>query len=467
MEKYLAGESPTSQEIKAVVRKASLDAQLTPVLCGTAFKNKGIQPLLDAVIDYLPSPKDLPPISGQNPVNGEEITREAKDKEPFSALAFKVISDPHVGKLTYIRVYSGSCQQGTYLYNINRDKNERLNRILLMHANDRTQIKEVYTGDIVAIVGLKDTKTGDTLCDPDNPILIEPMTFPEPVISIAIEPKTKADEEKLGISLSRLADEDPTFRAQVNSETGQMIISGMGELHLDIIVDRLRREFKVDANVGRPEVAYRESIEESVEVEGRFVRQSGGQGQYGHVVLRVEPMQPGFGFEFINKVVGGEVPREYIPSVEKGVIEALSTGVLAGYPMVDLRVTILGGSYHPVDSSDIAFKIAGSMALQRGARLGKPYLLEPIMSLEVVVPPNNLGDVIGNLHQRRAKIEEIKSHKGMQIIDCDVPLAEMFGYATTLRSLTQGRGLSTMQFSHYARVSADVQETVCGNLARK
>ncbi len=462
MEKYLAGEGLGAEEIRSVLRKATLKALVTPVMCGSAFKNKGVQPLLDAVIHYLPSPVDLPPMQGDDPGGGGIITREPRDSTPFSALAFKVASDPHVGKITYLRVYSGKVEAGSYVYNVNRDQNERLNRLLLMHANDRTQIQEIYTGDIVAAVGLKQTKTGDTLTDPDHPILIEPMSFPEPVISIAIEPKTKADEDKLSVSLHRLTDEDPTFRVRQDSETNQTIISGMGELHLEIIVDRLKREFNVQANVGKPEVAYRESLEETVVCEGRFIRQSGGQGQYGHVWIRIEPMQPGFGFEFVNDVKGGTIPREFIPSIEKGIIEAMSSGPLAGYPLVDLRVAAFDGSFHPVDSSDLAFKIAGSIALREGAKKGKPYLLEPIMSLEVVVPSQNLGDVIGHLQQRRAKIEEIKARLDLQIVHADVPLGEMFGYATQLRSITQGRGTHTLQFSHYSRVTPDIQEQITG-----
>jgi len=462
MEKYLTGADLEPEEIRSVLRKAALKAQVTPVLCGSAIKNKGVQPLLDAVIYYLPAPTDLESVQGEDPDAEKVITRPPSDSAPFSALAFKVASDPHVGKLTYLRVYSGKVGAGSFVYNVNKDKNERLNRLLLMHANDRTQIQEIYTGDIVAAVGLKDTTTGDTLTDPDHPILIEPMSFPEPVISIAIEPKTKADEEKLSVSLGRLADEDPTFRVWLDAETNQTIISGMGELHLEIIVDRLKREFNVQANVGRPEVAYRETLEEAVEAEGRFIRQSGGHGQYGHVWLRIEPMKPGFGFEFINNVVGGTLPREYIQPIEKGVIEAMTSGPLAGYPMVDLRVTVFDGSFHPVDSSDLAFKIAGSIALREGAKKGRPYLLEPIMSLEVVIPAQNLGDVIGNLQQRRAKIEEIKARRDLQIVHADVPLAEMFGYATQLRSLTQGRGTHTLQFSHYARVTPEIQEKICG-----
>ena len=462
IEKYLGGENPDPEEIRHVIRKATLSAKITPVLCGTAFKNKGVQPLLDAVVHYLPAPFDLPPVEGIDPNTEEPESRAPDDKAPFSALAFKVAADPHVGKLTYLRVYSGKTPAGSFLYNTTKDKNERLNRILLMHANNRTQIKEIATGDIVAAVGLKGSNTGDTLCDPDHPILIEPMSFPEPVISIAIEPKTKADEEKLGATLKRLAEEDPTFRVKVDSETGQTIISGMGELHLDIIVDRIKREFNVSANVGKPQVAYRETIDEVVEQEAKFIRQSGGRGQYGHVWIRIEPKKPGFGFEFLNKIVGGTIPKEYIPAVEKGVIECMSAGPLAGYPMVDLRVTLYDGSFHPVDSSDLAFQIAGSIALRDGAKRGKPYLLEPIMSLEVIVPSVNLGDVIGNLQQRRAKIEEIKARKDLQVVHADVPLAEMFGYATQLRSQTQGRGTYTMQFSHYSRINEDVQNKILG-----
>jgi elongation factor G len=462
LEKYLAGEELDPADIRSVLRKATLKAEVTPVLCGTAFRNKGVQPLLDAVISYLPSPMDVPPVEGENPATGEREVRPPDNSVPFSALAFKLASDPHVGKLTYIRVYSGKTNAGSFVYNVNKDKNERINRLLLMHANDRTQIQEITTGDIVAVVGLKETKTGDTLCDPDHPIVIEPMSFPEPVISIAIEPKTKGDEDKLANALFRLTDEDPTFRAKTDQETCQMIISGMGELHLEIIVDRLKREFNVQANVGKPQVAYRETIEIPVESEGKFVRQSGGQGQYGHVWLRIEPMPPGSGFEFINSVKAGAIPKEFIPSIEKGVIEAMGSGSLAGYPMVDLRVSVFDGTFHPVDSSELAFKIAGSIALREGTKKGKPYLLEPIMALEVIIPAQNLGDVIGNLQQRRAKIEEIKSKRDLQIVHADVPLAEMFGYATQLRSLTQGRGTHTLQFSHYSRVSSEIQEHVCG-----
>ena len=464
MENYINGNSVTPDEIRRVLRKGTLKAEITPVMCGSAFRNKGVQPLLDAVIDFLPAPVDVPPIQGQDPETEQIISRPADDSAPFAALAFKVVADPHVGKLTYIRVYSGRCEDGDYMYNANKEQNERLNRLLLMHANQRTQIKEISTGDIAAVVGIKETKTGDTLCDPDHPILIEPMNFPEPVISVAIEPKTKSDEEKLALTLSRLSDEDPTFCVRTDPETGQTIISGMGELHLEIIVDRLKREFNVAANVGHPQVAYRETIETMVEAEGRFVKQTGGLGQYGHVWLRVEPMEPGFGFEFINKVVGGTIPREYIPSIEKGVIEAMTSGVLAGYPMVDLRVSVYDGSYHPVDSSDIAFKVAGSIALKEAARKGRSYLLEPIMSLEVVIPSINLGDVIGYLQQHRAKIEDIRARRDLQVVHANAPLAEMFGYSTELRSDTQGRGTFTMQFSHYARVSADVQERICGKI---
>lgn len=462
LEKYLAGEELNPDDIRNVLRKATLKAKVTPVLCGSAFRNKGVQPLLDAVFQYLPSPLDVLPVEGVNPFTGDIEIRKPDDSEPFSALAFKVASDPHVGKLTYLRVYSGKAEAGSFLYNVNKDKNERLNRLLLMHANDRTQIHKITTGDIAAVVGLKETKTGDTICDPDHPILIEPMTFPEPVISIAIEPKTKGDEDRLANSLSRLTDEDPTFRVKIDTETCQMIISGMGELHLEIIVDRLKREFNVQANVGKPQVAYRETIENSVEVQGKFIRQSGGQGQYGDVWLRIEPMPPGSGFEFINGIKAGAIPKEFIPSVEKGVIEAMGSGPLAGYPMVDLRVTVFDGSHHAVDSTELAFKIAGSIALREGSKKGRPYLLEPIMAFEVIIPSQNLGDIIGNLLQRRAKIEELKARSDLQIVHADVPLAEMFGYATQLRSLTQGRGTHTLQFSHYARVSPQIQERVCG-----
>lgn len=462
MGRYLENHDFETEELYKEIRKSSLKALITPVFCGTAFKNKGVQPLLDAIINYLPSPLDIPPIKGLHSETEEEGERKPDDREPFSALAFKVATDPYVGKLTYIRVYSGKIETGSYVYNSTLDINERVSRILLMHANDREQIDEVRTGDIAAIVGLKQTVTGHTLCDIDHPIVLEPMKFPEPVISIAIEPKTKADQDKLGNSLAKLAEEDPTFKVQFNEETNQTIISGMGELHLEILVDRLRREFDVLANVGKPRVAYRETIEKSIEIEGKFIRQSGGRGQYGHVWLKIEPMEPGFGFEFKSEIIGGVVPREYIPAVEKGVIEALQTGVLAGYPMVDIRVSLIDGSFHQVDSSEIAFKIAASIAFKDGAAKCNPQLLEPVMSLEVVTPDEYLGDIIGNLNSRRARIESINPKKGVQVVHSAVPLAEMFGYATILRSLSQGRAIYTMQFSHYEKVPKEVSEKVVG-----
>jgi elongation factor G len=462
MKRYCEGAACTPQDLRGYIRTACLKARVTPVLCGSAFHNRAVQPLLDAIVDYLPSPLDVPPITGMNPETEEIEERRADDNGPFSALAFKVMSDPHVGKLTYFRVYSGMLKSGAYVYNATKEKNERINRLLLMHANDRQQIDEIYTGEIAAAVGLKHTTTGDTLCHIDHPILLEALTFPEPVIFVAIEPKTKADEEKLGVALRRLSDEDPTFRVAFNEETSQTIISGMGELHLDILVDRMNREFSVEAKVGKPQVAYRETFEQSGEAEGRFVRQTGGRGQYGHVWLRIEPMAPGFGFEFRNELKGGVIPREFVPAVEKGVIEAMQNGVLAGYPIVDIKVTLYDGSYHPVDSSEIAFTIAGSMAFKEAGRRCKPYLLEPIMSVEAVTPSAYLGEVIGNLQQRRAQIQEIRAKGDLQIVDADAALGEMFGYATDLRSLTQGRATYTMQFSHYARVPKEIAEQITG-----
>ncbi len=468
LEKYLEGEELCVAEIKAALRKSTLAAAITPVFCGTAFRNKGVQPLLDGVIDYLPSPLDMPPIDGEWPAHsGQRQIRHASDKEPFCALSFKVMSDPHVGKLTYLRVYSGKIESGGYVYNSNRDAHERIGRLLLMHANDREQIPSAQAGDIVAAIGLKTAGTGHTLCHPDHPILIEAMTFPEPVISIAIEPKTRNDEEKLARSLARLADEDPTFRVNTNEETNQTVISGMGELHLEVLVERLRRDFNVEANVGRPQVSYRETIEGVAQAEGRFVRQSGGRGQYGHCELRVESLPPGSGFEFNNEVVGGEVPREYIPAIEKGVIEAMTAGVLAGYPVVDVKVTVTGGSFHPVDSNELAFQIAGSMGFKAAARKCNPRLLEPIMALEIVTPNEYLGDVIGHLQQKRARIEEIKARgTNVQVVDAMAPLAEMFGYATALRSATQGRAVYTMQFHHYEPVPAHIKKEILGEGVR-
>ncbi|MFB3897613.1 MAG: elongation factor G [bacterium] len=458
LHKFLEGHAPTVEEIKGAVRKATITAKYTPVLCGSSFRNKGVQPLLDAVIEYMPCPLDMPAISGINPETNAKETRVPDDKAPFAALAFKVMTDPYVGKLTYFRVYSGTLEAGSYVYNVTDGKKERIGRILQMHANKRQDKEMVYTGDIVAAVGFKHTGTGDTLCDESHPIILEAMTFPEPVISVAIEPKTKADQDKLGTSLSRLADEDPTFRITLNEETGQTVISGMGELHLEILVDRLTREFDVAANVGQPQVAYRETFRRSIEIEGKFIRQSGGRGQYGHVWLRIEPMEPGFGFEFVNDIIGGSVPREYIPAVEKGVIEAMKSGVLAGYPVVDVRVSLFDGSYHEVDSSELAFKIAASMAFQDGAKKCSPILLEPVMAVEVVTPEEFMGDVIGNLSSRRGRISGIDKRGNAQIIRAIVPLGEMFGYATALRSLTQGRANYTMQPSHYEEVPKNIAE---------
>ena len=460
MEKYLAGEAVTEEEIKSALRKGTISLKITPVICGTAFKNKGVQPLLDAVVDYLPSPLDVPPVMGTKPGSEVEIPRPAGDDQPFSALAFKIMTDPFVGQLTFFRVYSGTMAAGSYVYNANKDSKERLGRILKMHANKREDIDQVFAGDIAAAVGLKKTTTGDTLCDQDNPVILESMEFPEPVISVAIEPKTKADQEKLGSALGKLAQEDPSFKVRTDIETGQTIISGMGELHLDIIVDRLMREFKVDANVGKPQVAYRETIRKSVEAEGKFVRQSGGRGQYGHCKLIVEPLETGGGFEFVNKIVGGKVPKEYIGPVEAGCKEAMEGGILAGYPMVDVKVTIFDGSYHDVDSSEMAFKVAGSMGFKDGARKAAPVILEPVMAVEVVVPDEYMGDVIGNLNSRRGRIQGMDQRGTAQVIRAQVPLSEMFGYATDLRSATQGRATYTMQFSHYEEVPKNISEEI-------
>ena len=460
MGKYITGEDVTSEEIKRALRKGTISMKITPVLCGASFKNKGIQLLLDAIIEYLPSPLDLPPVKGIHPDTGAEIERRPDDNEPFSALAFKIMTDPFVGQLTYFRVYSGVLNAGSYIYNSTKDNTERIGRLLKMHANKREDIKTVYAGEIAAAVGLKNTTTGDTLCDKTNPIILEKMEFPEPVIGIAIEPKTKSDQEKMGVSLQKLAHEDPSFRVRTDEETGQTIISGMGELHLEIIVDRLLREFKVEANVGKPQVAYRETIKGKVESEGKYIRQTGGRGQYGHVWITVEPKLQGEGFEFLNKIVGGAIPREYIPAVEKGIKEALDTGVLAGYPVVDVKVTIFDGSYHDVDSSEMAFKIAGSMAFKDGVRRATPVLLEPIMSLEVIVAEEYMGDVIGDINSRRGKIQEVRPRSAAQIITAEVPLAEMFGYATDIRSLTQGRATFTLQFARYEEVPRNISEQI-------
>jgi elongation factor G len=460
MEKYLEGEEIQKDELKAAIRKATLDNKFTPVLCGSAFKNKGVQRLLDAVIDYLPSPIDKGGVQGFHPDNHKELAREASDSEPFAALAFKVMVDPYVGRLTFIRVYSGEAKAGSAVYNATSDKKERIGRLLKMHANHREDIDAVSTGDIAAVVGLKDTRTGDTLCDINNRIMLESMHFPEPVIEVAVEPKTKADQEKLAQSLVKLADEDPTFHVKTDENTGQTIISGMGELHLEIIVDRLLREFKVGANVGRPQVAYKETITKKVEAEGKFIKQSGGRGQYGHVKIEIEPNEAGKGFEFIDGIVGGVIPREYINPVKQGIEGAMKNGVIAGYPMEDIKVRLFDGSYHDVDSNEMAFKVAGSMALKEGAKKAGPALMEPIFSIEIVVPEEYLGDVIGNLNSRRGKISGILPRKDAQVVSGMVPLSEMFGYATDLRSLTQGRAIYSMQFSHYEQVSASVSDEI-------
>ena len=460
MTKYLEGQDIPEEEIRKAIRVGTLSSKMTPVLCGSAFKNKGVQMLLDAVVDYLPSPLDLPAVSGTIPDETTEATRKADDKEAFSALAFKIMTDPFVGKLAFFRVYSGTLTTGSYILNSTKNKKERVGRILRMHANHREDIDMVQTGDIAAIVGLKDTTTGDTLCDEKNPILLESMEFPDPVIDIAIEPKTKADQDKLGLSLAKLAEEDPTFRVHTDTETGQTIISGMGELHLEIIVDRLLREFKVEANVGKPQVAYRETIRQTVKSEGKFVRQSGGRGQYGHVWLELSPLEAGTGFQFENKIVGGVVPKEYIGPTEAGIKEAMLTGVLAGYPMVDIKVTLFDGSYHDVDSSEMAFKIAGSMGFKEGAKKASPVLLEPIMKVEIVTPEEYMGDIMGDFSSRRGRIEGMDTRPGVQVIDGFVPLSEMFGYATSIRSISQGRATYVMHFSHYEEVPKNVAETI-------
>jgi elongation factor G len=462
LEKYLAGAELSYDEIQRAIRKATTSGSIVPVLCGASFKNKGVQALLDAVIDYLPSPEDVPPIVGHLPLHDEtHIERCASDGEPFSALAFKVATDPYVGRLTFFRVYSGSLKSGSYVYNSTKDKRERIGRLLQMHANKRDEIEEVLAGDIAAAIGLKDTRTGDTLSDEDKPIILEAMKFPNPVIDVAIEPKTKADQDKLATALQKLQEEDPTFRVRSDQETGQTIIAGMGELHLEILVDRMKREFKVEANVGKPQVAFRETIRKLVtNVEGKFIRQSGGKGQYGHVVINFEPTTPGGGFVFEDKIVGGVIPREFIKPVEAGIREALENGVLAGYPMVDVKATLVFGSYHDVDSSEMAFKIAGSMAVKEAARMANPILLEPVMEVEVVSPSDFLGDVIGDLSSRRGKIGGMTQRGDAQVVAADVPLAEMFGYSTTLRSMTQGRAVYTMQFDHYEEVPKNIAEQI-------
>jgi len=459
-EKYLGEEEITADDLRRALRRATIASQVVPVLCGSAFKNKGVQPMLDAVVDFLPSPLDVAPTTGVT-LKGEEVERKQDDAEPFAALAFKIMTDPYVGKLTYIRVYSGTLTKGSAVLNSTKDRKERVGRILQMHANHREDKDAIFTGDIVAAVGLKQTTTGDTLCDPDHPVILEALEFPEPVIHVAVEPKTKADQDKLGKALFSLSEEDPTFRVRTDDETGQTVISGMGELHLEVLVDRMLREFSVDANVGKPQVAYRETIRKKVEkVECRYIRQTGGRGQYGHVVISLEPTGPGGGYEFIDKISGGVIPKEYIPAVDAGIQEALTNGVLAGYPMVDVRVTLTYGSYHDVDSSEMAFKIAGSMAVKDAARKASPVLLEPVMAVEVVTPEENMGDVIGDLSSRRGKVEGMEQRGSTQVVRALVPLGDMFGYATDLRSRTQGRATYTMQFSAYYEVPDSIAREI-------
>lgn len=461
MEKYLDGQEISEEEIKRAIRKGTVELKLVAVTCGSSYKNKGVQMLCDAIVDYLPSPLDVPAVKGVDPNTDEEVTREASDDEKFSALAFKIMTDPYVGKLAFMRVYSGKAEAGSYVYNSSKDKRERLGRILLMHANHRQELSEVYTGDIVAAVGLKDTGTGDTLCDPDHPIVLESMEFPDPVISVAVEPKTKAGQEKMTVALMKLAEEDPTFKTHTDEETGQTIISGMGELHLDIIIDRMLREFKVEANIGKPQVAYKETITKKVDAEGKFARQSGGRGQYGHCLITLEPLEAGEGFIFENKVVGGAIPKEFIGPIEQGIKEAMQNGVVAGYPVIDVKATVYDGSYHEVDSSEMAFKVAGSMAFKNGMRKAAPVLMEPMEKLTVVCPEEYMGDVMGDINSRRGRVEGMEARQnGTQQITGVVPLAEMFGYATSLRSKTQGRGISTMQFSHYEAVPKSIAEKI-------
>jgi len=459
MEEYLNGTEPTEDELRTAIRKGCIDLVFTPVACGTAFKNKGVQPLLDAVVSYLPSPLDIPPIQGVD-TDGNEVERKADDSEPFSALIFKIMADPFVGSLSFIRVYSGAVSSGEAVYNATKNRRDRIGRLLQMHANKREEIQEIRTGDIGAAVGLKDVSTGETICDENHPVILESMEFPDPVIQVAIEPKTKVDQEKMGIALQKLAQEDPTFKVHTDRDTGQTIIAGMGELHLEIIVDRMLREFKVDANVGKPQVAYRETIRKKVDAEGKFVRQTGGRGQYGHVKVTVEPNEAGKGYEFVNAIVGGVVPKEYIKPVDQGIQEALTSGVLAGYPVVDVKVTLFDGSYHEVDSNEMAFKIAGSMAFKAGCEKAGAVLLEPVMAVEVEVPEDYMGDVIGNLNSRRGRIENMEDRSGVKVVTSKVPLAEMFAYSTSLRSMTQGRGNYTMQFSHYEEAPRQVSEEI-------
>ena len=460
MEKYLGGEEITEAEIKTAIRKATIACTMTPVTCGTSYRNKGVQPMLDAIVDFMPAPTDIPPIKGVNPDTGEEDHRPSSDSEPFAALAFKIMADPFVGKLAFFRVYSGTLSSGSYVFNSTKGKKERIGRILQMHANNRKELDIVYSGEIAAAVGLKDTTTGDTLCDENHPIILESMEFPDPVISVAVEPKTKNDQEKMGVALQKLAEEDPTFRVRTDEETGQTIISGMGELHLEIIVDRMLREFKVDCAVGNPQVAYRETIRSEVECEGKFVRQSGGHGQYGHCKLRLIPQEPGEGFSFENQVVGGAIPKEFINPIEAGIKQAMEGGILAGYPVVDVKAIVFDGSYHEVDSSEAAFKVAGSMAFKNGALKANPVILEPIVKVEVIVPEEYMGDVIGDLNSRRGRIDGMEARNGAQVINAFVPLSGMFGYSTDLRSKTQGRGNYSMEVSHYEEVPKNIADGI-------
>ena len=467
LEKFFAGEEFTIDELKAAIRKATINMQVTPVVCGSSYKNKGVQKLIDAMVDYMPSPLDVDHISGVNPKTGESEVRHTDETAPFSGLAFKIATDPFVGKLAFFRVYSGKLTAGSYVYNSTKDIKERVGRLLRMHSNTREEVNEVGAGDIAAIVGLKDTTTGDTLCDADHPIVLESMEFPDPVIKVAIEPKTKQMQEKMVLALIKLAEEDPTFKTYTDKETGQTIIAGMGELHLEIIVDRLLREFKVEANVGKPQVAYRETIRNAVKAEGKYVRQSGGKGQYGHCLIEMEPLEPGTGYEFVDKTVGGSIPKEYIPAIDAGIREAKETGILAGYETVDFRVTVYDGSFHEVDSSEMAFKIAGSLAFKDGCKKANPVLLEPIMKVQVELPDDYLGNVMGNITSRRGILQGTESRPGVQIINAEVPLAEMFGYATDLRSATQGRGTFNMEFSHYSEVPKSISEKIIGERAKK
>ena len=462
MEKYLEGEELTEEESRRGIRKATIANKMGPVTCGTSYRNKGVQPLLDAIVDYMPSPLDVPHIKGTIPGTDEEVERVASDDAPFAALAFKIMTDPFVGKLAFARVYSGTLESGSYVYNSTKGKRERIGRLLMMHANHREEVQKLYAGDIAAIVGLKDTTTGNTLCDEKEPVVLESMVFPDPVIRVAIEPKTKAGQDKMTIALQKLAEEDPTFKAYTDQETGQTIIAGMGELHLEIIVDRMMREFKVEAIVGKPQVAYREAFKKPVKAEGRFVRQSGGRGQYGHCWIEITPLEPGSGYQFENKIVGGVVPREYVPAIDAGIQEAAKSGILGGYEVVDFKATVYDGSYHDVDSSEMAFKIAGSMAFKNAMAKGSPVLLEPMMKVEVNVPEEYMGDVMGDLNSRRGRIEGMEAVNGAQNIAAVVPLSEMFGYATDLRSNTQGRANYTMQFSHYEEVPKNIAEKLLG-----